>query len=242
MSKFRLQSVVFVLTAFLLGCNEFMVVGVISDIAKSYQASLSTVGFLVTSFAIIYAICTPLITTFTGKFDRFKVQAIGKRPRGFGRVTFDRMREGVHTGGSGQALRHRGHHIGIDDRDVGDIVRVNANEFSLAFNIGYNIVDGRFRRGSRGCRNGDRENGSVFCRRNAFKTAYISKFGVIYDNSDGFARIHGRAAADRYHIIRARRLICGDAALDVFDRRIGLYIGIKLILYAGILKNIGNLF
>lgn len=73
MSKFRLQSIVFVLTAFLLGCNEFMVVGVISDIAKSYQASLSTVGFLVTSFAIIYAICTPLITTFTGKFDRFKV-------------------------------------------------------------------------------------------------------------------------------------------------------------------------
>lgn len=73
MSKFRLQSVVFVLTAFLLGCNEFMVVGVISDIAKSYHASLSTVGFLVTSFAIIYAICTPLITTLTGKFDRFKV-------------------------------------------------------------------------------------------------------------------------------------------------------------------------
>ena len=61
MSKFRLQSVVFVLTAFLLGCNEFMVVGVISDIAKSYHASLSTVGFLVTSFAIIYAICTPLM-------------------------------------------------------------------------------------------------------------------------------------------------------------------------------------
>ncbi|MBB1078700.1 MFS transporter [Limosilactobacillus sp. STM2_1] len=73
MSKFRLQSIIFVLTAFLLGCNEFMVVGVISDIAKSYQTSLSTVGFLVTSFAIIYAICTPLITTFTGKFDRFKV-------------------------------------------------------------------------------------------------------------------------------------------------------------------------
>lgn len=73
MSKFRLQSIVFVLTAFLMGCNEFMVVGVISDIAHSYQASLSTVGFLVTSFAIIYAICTPLITTFTGRFDRFKV-------------------------------------------------------------------------------------------------------------------------------------------------------------------------
>lgn len=71
--KYRLQSIVFVMTAFLLGCNEFMVVGVISDIAASYHASLSTVGFLVTSFAIIYAICTPIITTLTSRFDRFKV-------------------------------------------------------------------------------------------------------------------------------------------------------------------------
>lgn len=73
MSKYRLQSIVFVLVAFLLGCNEFMVVGVLSDIAKSYQASLSAVGFLVTSFAIIYAICTPVITMLTSRFNRFKV-------------------------------------------------------------------------------------------------------------------------------------------------------------------------
>lgn len=58
--KYRLQSIVFVLTAFLLGCNEFMVVGVISNIAKSYHASLSTVGLLVTFFAITYAVCTPV--------------------------------------------------------------------------------------------------------------------------------------------------------------------------------------
>lgn len=73
MSKYRLQSTVFVLVAFLLGCNEFMVVGVLSDIAKSYSASLSAVGFLVTIFAIIYAICTPLITMLTSRFNRFKV-------------------------------------------------------------------------------------------------------------------------------------------------------------------------
>lgn len=73
MSKYRLQSIVFVLVAFLLGCNEFMVVGVLSDIARSYQASLSAVGFLVTSFAIIYAICTPVITMLTSRFNRFKV-------------------------------------------------------------------------------------------------------------------------------------------------------------------------
>lgn len=71
--KYRLQSLFFVLTAFLLGCNEFMVVGVISNIAKSYHASLSTVGLLVTVFAVTYAICTPILTTITSKYDRFKV-------------------------------------------------------------------------------------------------------------------------------------------------------------------------
>ena len=71
--KYRLQSLVFVLVAFLLGCNEFMVVGVISNIAKSYHASLSTVGLLVTIFAITYAICTPILTTIISKYDRFKV-------------------------------------------------------------------------------------------------------------------------------------------------------------------------
>ncbi len=73
MSKFRLQSVVFVLTAFLLGCNEFMVVGVLSDIARSYHVPLSTVGFLVTAFAGVYAISTPIITTLTSNWNRYKL-------------------------------------------------------------------------------------------------------------------------------------------------------------------------
>lgn len=73
MTKYRLQSIIFVLVAFLLGCNEFMVVGVISNIAKSYHASLSVVGLLVTMFALTYAICTPVLTTITSKYDRFKV-------------------------------------------------------------------------------------------------------------------------------------------------------------------------
>lgn len=73
MTKYRLQSIIFVLVAFLLGCNEFMVVGVISNIAKSYHASLSTVGLLVTMFALTYAVCTPVLTTITSKYDRFKV-------------------------------------------------------------------------------------------------------------------------------------------------------------------------
>lgn len=35
MNKLKLQTSIFVLTAFLLGCNEFMIVGIISDLAQS---------------------------------------------------------------------------------------------------------------------------------------------------------------------------------------------------------------
>lgn len=71
--KYRLQSIIFVAIAFILGCNEFMVVGVLSSIAKSYHASLSTMGLLVTTFALTYAVCTPVLTTITSRYDRFKV-------------------------------------------------------------------------------------------------------------------------------------------------------------------------
>ena len=71
MSKYRWQASVLVLVSFMLGCNEFMVVGVISDIAKSLQVTVATAGYLVTIFAIVYAISTPIVTLFANRFDRF---------------------------------------------------------------------------------------------------------------------------------------------------------------------------
>lgn len=72
MNKYRLQSIVFVLTAFMLGCNEFIMIGIISDIAHQFNVSIAIVGYLVTIFATVYAISTPLITMFTNNFNRFK--------------------------------------------------------------------------------------------------------------------------------------------------------------------------
>lgn len=72
MNKFRLQSIVFVLTAFMLGCNEFIMIGIISDIAHQFNVSIAVVGYLVTIFATVYAVSTPLITIFTNRFNRFK--------------------------------------------------------------------------------------------------------------------------------------------------------------------------
>ena len=73
MKHAKLRSFTFILVAFMLGCNEFMVVGVLSDIAQSYHVPLSTVGFLVTAFAGVYAISTPIITTLTSNWNRYKL-------------------------------------------------------------------------------------------------------------------------------------------------------------------------
>lgn len=73
MNKFRLQSIVFVLTAFMLGCNEFIMIGIISDIAHQFNVSIAVVGYLVTIFATVYAISTPLITIFTNRFKTLMV-------------------------------------------------------------------------------------------------------------------------------------------------------------------------
>lgn len=72
MKKYRWQAIVFVLVAFMLGCNEFIVVGVLSDIAREFKIPVATVGYLVTIFATIYAISTPFITILTNRFSRYK--------------------------------------------------------------------------------------------------------------------------------------------------------------------------
>ena len=65
--KYRLQSILFVFVAFMLGCNEYMIVGVLPDIAHQYHDSLSTLGLLVTVFALVYAIFTPIITSLANR-------------------------------------------------------------------------------------------------------------------------------------------------------------------------------
>lgn len=72
MRKYRLQTIIFVLVAFMLGCNEFMVIGILSDIAIHLQVSVALTGYLVTIFATVYAVSTPFITILTSKYSRYK--------------------------------------------------------------------------------------------------------------------------------------------------------------------------
>lgn len=73
MSKYRIQSLLFVFIAFMLGCNEYMIVGVLPDIAAEYHSSLSSLGYVVTVFALVYAISTPIVTSLCNYFKREKV-------------------------------------------------------------------------------------------------------------------------------------------------------------------------
>jgi len=72
LNKYHLQAVVFVLVAFMSGCNEFMVVGILPDIATHLHVSIALVGYLVTIFATTYAISTPIVTILTSKCNRYK--------------------------------------------------------------------------------------------------------------------------------------------------------------------------
>ena len=71
--KYRLQAILFVFIAFMLGCNEYMIVGVLPDIAHEYHDSLSTLGLLVTVFAFVYAAFTPVITSLANRWRRHHV-------------------------------------------------------------------------------------------------------------------------------------------------------------------------
>ena len=62
MTKYRLQSLLFVFVAFMLGCNEYMIVGSCPILQKNFMPRFHHFGYTVTLFALIYAISTPIVT------------------------------------------------------------------------------------------------------------------------------------------------------------------------------------
>ena len=60
---------------FVLGCSEFIILGVEPDIAASLNVPLASVGNLVGLFAGVYAICTPTLGILTGRARRYSLLA-----------------------------------------------------------------------------------------------------------------------------------------------------------------------
>lgn len=65
--------VALILLSFILGTSEFIVVGILPDIARNLHRSISTVGTIVSVFAFTYALGTPFLTAFTGNFSRYRL-------------------------------------------------------------------------------------------------------------------------------------------------------------------------
>ena len=157
------------------------------------------------------------------------MEHIRKFPRSAGDVTLDRVRERVHAGRGCKPFGHRTHHIGVYYGDDGYIVHVYADHFSVFFGVGYNVVYGNFRRGSRSRGYGDYGYAFILSRRNAFERTDVCEFGVVYDNADCFGRIDGRAAAYGDYAVRAAFFEGFHARLYVLYGRVGFDIRIYFV-------------
>ena len=72
-ARTRLCLALLVLLGFSLGCSEFVVIGIESDLATELGISLAAAGQLISVFALVYAIATPVLALSTGRFRRYQL-------------------------------------------------------------------------------------------------------------------------------------------------------------------------
>lgn len=71
MTKSQLQLVGLVMLAFTLGSNEFIILGIVSDLAREFHVSVSAVGYLITMYALVYAAGIPVMMSLTSKWGNY---------------------------------------------------------------------------------------------------------------------------------------------------------------------------
>ena len=69
----RLCGALLVLMGFALGCSEFVVIGIESDLSRELGVSLDVVGQLISLYSLAYAVMTPALALATGRFKRYAV-------------------------------------------------------------------------------------------------------------------------------------------------------------------------
>lgn len=73
---FNFSVTILIFASFMLGMSEFVVVGILPDIASGLKISEVTVGNLVALFAFVYAPCTPIGSALSARFPRFATYLI----------------------------------------------------------------------------------------------------------------------------------------------------------------------
>ena len=156
-------------------------------------------------------------------------------------VALDRVRERVHARERREALRHGRHHLGVDERDDGDVVRVHAHELALLLDVRDHVVDRDFGGGA-----GRRGHGEDRLRRvlrggHALERAHVRELRVRDDDAHGLRRVHGGAAADRDDAVGLRGLERLHAVLHVRDRGVRLDLGVDRILHLRLVQEVRHL-
>ena len=171
----------------------------------------------------------------------FKVEHIGNGAGALRDVALNGVGQSIHTGRSGQTLRHGGHHIRVNNRDLRDVVRVYADELSLLLHVGDNVVDCHFRSGTGSGRHCNGEHRVLLRRRNALQRANVCELRVLNDDADGLCGIHGGAAANGHDAVCAGNLEGLNAVLYVLNRRVRLDLAVNGIREAGLVQKIRHL-
>lgn len=74
---FTLPVMALILLSFFLGTSEYLVVGILPEIAEDFHISLTKAGGIVSSFAFAYGLGTPFCAAFAAKYNRFRVMTGG---------------------------------------------------------------------------------------------------------------------------------------------------------------------
>lgn len=69
--SFTLPVCALILLSFILGTSEFVIIGILPDIAAGIDCSIVMIGNLISFFAIAYAIGTPLVTACLSQYNRY---------------------------------------------------------------------------------------------------------------------------------------------------------------------------
>jgi len=62
---------------FVIGMGAFVVIGVLPPIAADFEITSSTAGWLMTAYALVYGVSSPILIAVTGSIDRARLLTIG---------------------------------------------------------------------------------------------------------------------------------------------------------------------
>lgn len=69
---FNIKVIMLIVLSFVLGTCEYVVIGILPNIAEDLNVSITQTGLLISAFAIVYSVGAPLITAYLSRFPRYK--------------------------------------------------------------------------------------------------------------------------------------------------------------------------